>query len=844
MGFASAPSSFYINTNIENNYILQGYRKNNAVEIIEDRYYTWSVAVLNDNDAIVHMDCLDNQGLIGYIRDIIPSVNDDINIDDAKKIIDIFNKFASKNSSIPDDIILSRSKRLQSIFNEFSSTKDFIDQFSDILVSYIAKNQESESVVKLMSGVVEKYPSIVSNSDIFKNLEDEVDRLLQENEDLKERKENVEVSSQKSNQVVSNKDENLISEINKNIEILNNQKIAIKKDIEDLQQRRKELETGIDDIEIKLSNQTIAFKERIINHSVDTFVASKISMQETEWSNKKYVTDLTKNLDMINNSANYISIESDELINYIENAIKYERPDYSRNDILNLFICLTQSFFTVFSGKPGSGKTSICNIIAKSLGLNNIHLESSDGGKVTHSRYIPVSVERGWTSKRDFIGYYNPLSKTFNRTNKDMYDALITLDYEYRNNYLTLPYIVLLDEANLSPMEYYWADFMNICDNINDESIKNQINLGDNYVYNIETTTHTYIANSFIVHNCYMNNTPSVMTPDIVDKTFEKLPQLLKTFNCIDSNLIYFGGEPLLNFELIKYCHEKVKQSNLIKYDLIISNLLLLNDDIIDWIKKENVRISWSFDGLWNENNRVLVDGTSSLKLYKEKIDSIKRLTNACKIMISPQSLGTMVDNMHFMYDEMHIGTLDFSIVRDDIWNDNDIKRFENEIHEFADEYIKYIRCGYDISIGLFSLPILDILVSKKYGKRPFGCFAGNSGIAVMPNGDLYPCARFGSNKCYKYGNIYNFDSKNIYTVNDAVNINPLAIEKCKMCKLYYYCNTGCTYSQLHNGKEPLDTICKLYHIIYRESLRIYNTLHKYDNTYDERIMKMIEGID
>ena len=366
----------------------------------------------------------------------------------------------------------------------------------------------------------------------------------------------------------------------------------------------------------------------------------------------------------------------------------------------------------------------------------------------------------------------------------------------------------------------------------------------DNYVYNIETTTHTYIANSFIVHNCYMNNTPSVMTPDIVDKTFEKLPQLLKTFNCIDANLIYFGGEPLLNFELIKYCHEKVKQSNLIKYDLIISNLLLLNDDIIDWIKKENVRISWSFDGLWNENNRVLVDGTSSLKLYKEKIDSIKRLTSACKIMISPQSLGTMVDNMHFMYDEMHIGTLDFSIVRDDIWNDNDIKRFENEIREFADEYIKYIRCGYDISIGLFSLPILDILVSKKYGKRPFGCFAGNSGIAVMPNGDLYPCARFGSNKCYKYGNIYNFDSKNIYTVNDAVNINPLAIEKCKMCKLYYYCNTGCTYSQLHNGKEPLDTICKLYHIIYRESLRIYNTLHKYDNTYDERIMKMIEGID
>lgn len=29
-----------------------------------------------------------------------------------------------------------------------------------------------------------------------------------------------------------------------------------------------------------------------------------------------------------------------------------------------------------------------------------------------------------------------------------------------------LPFVVLLDEANLSPMEYYWADFMNVCDDL------------------------------------------------------------------------------------------------------------------------------------------------------------------------------------------------------------------------------------------------------------------------------------------------------------------------------------------------------------------------------------------
>lgn len=508
---AIAPSPFYINTNIENKYILQGYRKSNAVEIIEDRSYYWQVVVLNDNDTVVYMDCLDNQGLIGYIREIFPSVNDDINIEDAKKIIDIYNKFASKNSNIPEDIILSRSKRLQSIFDEFSSTKDFINKFSDILVSYIARHKSSESVVKLISGVIEQYPSIVSNSNIVKELEDEVESLRQENEDLKEAK-NQEDSAKEVKKNISNNEENIISGINKSIETLNIQKKTLKEDIEELKQRRKELETGIDDIEIKLSNQTIAFKERLINHSVDTFVASKISMQETEWNNKKYVSQITKNLDIINNSDNYKLLKTDELIDYIEKSVKYDRPNYSRNDILNLFICLTQGFFTVFSGKPGSGKTSICNIIAKTLGLNNIHLENA-GEQFNYNRYIPVSVERGWTSKRDFIGYYNPLSKSFNRTNKDMYDTLITLDYEYKNKYAVLPYIVLLDEANLSPMEYYWADFMNICDNINDADVKNQINLGDNYVYNIPPTLR-FVAT---INN---DHTTEILSPRLIDRAF------------------------------------------------------------------------------------------------------------------------------------------------------------------------------------------------------------------------------------------------------------------------------------------------------------------------------------
>lgn len=147
---------------------------------------------------------------------------------------------------------------------------------------------------------------------------------------------------------------------------------------------------------------------------------------------------------------------------YLLTSVKRCRPDYSNNEILNLFICVAQNFLTVFCGEPGSGKTSICNIIAHVLGTAKTADLVSDTKGIEISRYVPISVERGWTSKRDWIGYYNPLSQSFEKANRHLYDGLRLLNAEgERSQY---PYMVLLDEASLSPIEYYWADFMNMCD--------------------------------------------------------------------------------------------------------------------------------------------------------------------------------------------------------------------------------------------------------------------------------------------------------------------------------------------------------------------------------------------
>ena len=129
--------------------------------------------------------------------------------------------------------------------------------------------------------------------------------------------------------------------------------------------------------------------------------------------------------------------------------------DCSCNDVINYFICLTQGYITTFAGLPGTGKTSLVNILAGALGLRNPQVQ----------RFAEVPVERGWTSHTDFIGYYNPLSKRIEKSNASVFDAFAEMDAEARDGVGGVPpYLLLLDEANLSSLEHYWAPFLRICD--------------------------------------------------------------------------------------------------------------------------------------------------------------------------------------------------------------------------------------------------------------------------------------------------------------------------------------------------------------------------------------------
>lgn len=112
---------------------------------------------------------------------------------------------------------------------------------------------------------------------------------------------------------------------------------------------------------------------------------------------------------------------------------------YYKPEMIRIFISgLASTKLIILQGISGTGKTSLAYA----------------WGKFMRHDSCVASVQPSWRDRTDMFGYFNEFTKKFNETEmlKEMYTA----------GYVDEVFTVILDEMNLSRVEYYFAEMLSI----------------------------------------------------------------------------------------------------------------------------------------------------------------------------------------------------------------------------------------------------------------------------------------------------------------------------------------------------------------------------------------------
>lgn len=348
---------------------------------------------------------------------------------------------------------------------------------------------------------------------------------------------------------------------NKKVEDLNMELTSLKTKIDSestiLDHYKNELSKVANDIDKKINDAY----QTLFDENFDGELANILTSSITEVQAKKNKENVRQKVVSKREKLHCSEIDNvQELIDYIYNELNSTaNRNISKNDIINILICLSQGFLTVFAGEPGTGKTSLVNLIARILGLVNDEFD----------RFIEINVEKGWTSKKDLIGYYNPLQKKFEANNKQLFESLTYLDCEVNFSIgEEIPFMVLLDEANLSQMEYYWSDFMGICDM---DRINRTIQLSENLSLNVPKTLR-FIA------TINLDNTTEVLSPRLIDRSWIILLNTVD-IDIEDIDINYEAFEQITNERSYPIVSSKVL-NQLYYYEGLFEDSL--NDGVVD----------------------------------------------------------------------------------------------------------------------------------------------------------------------------------------------------------------------------------------------------------------------
>ena len=283
----------------------------------------------------------------------------------------------------------------------------------------------------------------------------------------------------------------------------------------------------------------------------------------------------------------------------------------------------------------------------------------------------------------------------------------------------------------------------------------------------------------------------------------------------------FFGGEPLLNFTVVKevvdYGRELENKTGKKFYFTITTNGVLLDDEKIRFINEYMDNVVISIDGRKEIHDSIRRD-RSGRGTYDRIVPLVKKLVHDREGK-SYYIRGTFTSlNKDFSNDVKHLASLGFREISIEpvvgsgnelFIKDEDVPDILSEYEKFAVEYAKSQREENSFNFYHFNLNLYD---GPCIYKKIAACGAGFEYFAVSPEGYLYPCHQFVGQNEFIMGDIFNGINKTKMADNFRQN-NILTKEKCKDCWAKLFCSGGCHANAWYSYGDialPNETACTL----------------------------------
>ena len=298
--------------------------------------------------------------------------------------------------------------------------------------------------------------------------------------------------------------------------------------------------------------------------------------------------------------------------------------------------------------------------------------------------------------------------------------------------------------------------------------------------------------------------------------------------NCHHLNVLFHGREPLTNYSNILRTLEHYCDNKRISFTLQ-TNGVLLTDDKINQLKKHNVEISVSMDGISDKANKLRINGETSLNYTKRIIELVKKYHLSVITIIHNENIDELLDIRNFLIRN-GLNSAAFNFLwptRENPMLENEVVSQERLIVEMKRLFLTSIEDDRGKKFFDFKERDLFLLYGRvvfrhinNYMCNKSPCGAGKNCFSVNYNGDVYACTTVNKQKENYMGNILHDLLADIISREVELRKRNIdEIEDCNECPYSIFCGGGGCAGFIYNSSGNVNSK-SIYCDYYKEMIR------------------------